>query len=139
MNQVGIAKAAVAVISIFGALLAALLSFYAVFPWTITGPNTAGWHRAALSGSMSVLSIAGFFTLVQFVRGKRWAWWIVLVVAAMVLAFGMLCLWCAFFPSNYFERSETAFLFLAGLMFAAPAAITGMLLNLPQVHGRFVQ
>lgn len=139
MSQVGIARAAVAVISVFGAILAALLSFYAVFPWTVGWPDNAFWQRVVLSASMSVLSAAGIFTLVEFVRGKRWAWWIALVVAAMVLAFGMLCLWCAFFPSNYFERSETAFLVAAGLLFAAPAAITGMLLNLPQVLGRFLQ
>jgi len=136
MSQVGIERAAVAVISLFGALLASLVSFYAVFPWTIGAPNIAVGQRLVLSGAMSALAIAGIFTVMQFVRGKRWAWWTALVVAAMVLAFGVLCLWCAFFPSNYFERSETPFLVLAGLMFAAPAAITGMLLNLPQVRSR---
>jgi amino acid transporter len=137
MSQVGIERAAVAVVSLFGALLAALLSFYAVFPWTSDGPDLAFGRRLALSALMSGLAIAGIFTVVQFVRGKTWAWFSALVTAAMVLAFGMLCLWCAFFPSNYFERSETAFLLRAGLMFAAPAALTGMLLSLPQVQGRF--
>jgi len=136
MSQVGIERAAVAVISLFAAMLAALLSFYALFPWTVGAPDIAVGQRLVLSGSMSVLATAGFFTLVQFIRGRRWAWWIVFIAAAMALAFGMLCLWCAFFPTNYFERSQTAFLLLAGLMFAVPAAITGMLLNLPQVRGR---
>jgi len=137
MSRFDIERAAVGMISLFGAMLAALLSYYAVFPWTIDGPDIAFGRRVAVSALMSGLAIAGIFTVVQFVRGKRWAWWSALVTAAMVLAFGMLCLWCAFFPSNYFERSETAFLWHAGLMFAAPAAISGMLLSLPQVCGRF--
>jgi len=138
MSVSGIQRVSVAAISTFGALLAGLLSFYAVFPWVIGRPSIDLARRFGISLLMSLLAIACIFTVVQFVRGRKWAWWSVQVLAAMILAFGLLCLWCAFFPINDFERSEAAFLLMAGLIFAIPSVITGTLLNVPPVRRRFL-
>ncbi len=125
-------------ISIFGALLAGLLSFYAVFPWMTGRTGFDFARRFAASAAMSLLAVACFFTVVQLIRGKKWAWWSAQVLAAMSLGFGLLCLWYAFFPTNDFERSEAAFLLLAGFVFSIPSIITGTLLNVPPVRRRFL-
>src|SRR5579863_5139711 len=139
MSAVGIQRASVAAISTFGALLAGLLSFYAVFPWMMSWPSLDFARRFGISALMGFLAIACIFTVLQFIRGKKWAWWSAQVLAAMILAFGLLCLWCAFFPTNDFERAEAEFLLMAGVIFAVPSMITGALLNVPQVRRRFLQ
>jgi Kef-type K+ transport system membrane component KefB len=138
MSVLKIQRASVAIISVFGALLAGLLSFYALFPWTIDRAGLDFARRFGISALMSALAIACIFTVVQFVRGRKWAWWSTQVVAAMILAFGLLCLCSAFSPTNDFERSEADFLLMAGIVFAIPSIITGALLNVPPVRRRFL-
>jgi cytochrome bd-type quinol oxidase subunit 2 len=128
--------AALAVISFFLITLAALLEMYAGMAWAHrAGAATSGrWS----TGFLSLLAAACVVTVIEFIRGRAWAWWMTLMLAAMVLAFGLFCLVCAFRPLTPFEHSEFPFLIMAGIVFAVPAAITGALLNLPAVRRRFL-
>jgi hypothetical protein len=127
-----VSKLAIAAISLFVLLLALLLAIYAV----------SFWRSAAApldSLTLTIVAAACIVTVVYLNRGRLWAWWSALVVAAMVLAFGAFCIFCAFYPITIFEQTERSFLLMAGLVFGVPAAITGVLLNIPPVRRGFQQ
>jgi len=106
--------------------------------WTARWAGEAASSRFGTPAILSFCAAACIITLIELIRGRRWAWWSTLTMAAMVLAFGLFCLVCAFRPLTTFEHSEFPFLLSTGMMFAIPAGITGALLNLPPVRRRFL-
>ena len=137
MKNSPILRASLAIISIFVTMLAALLELYAGMAWAHRAAYAAT-QRFGAPGILSLLAAACVITVIELIRGRTWAWWSTLIVAAMVLAFGLFCLVCAFRPITPFEHSEFPFLILTGMVFAVPAAITGVLLNLPAVRRKFL-
>jgi len=127
-----IPKIAIAAISLFGLLLALVFAVYAFGVWAV--PGTASPLDAV---TLTTVAAACVVMVVYLNRRSIWAWWSALLVAAMVLAFGAFCIFCAFYPSTIFEQSERSFLLTAGIVFGAPAAITGVLLNIPPVRRAF--
>ena len=125
-----VSRFAIAAISLFVLLLAMVLGVYAVRVWR-------GTAAPFDSVTLTFVAVACVLTVVYLNRGRLWAWWSALVVAAMVLAFGAFCIFCAVYPTNIFEHAERSFLLLAGLVFGVPAAITGVLLNIPPVRRGF--
>lgn len=127
-----VSKFAVATISLFVLLLALLLGIYAVSAWA--APGTIAPFSSLM---LTLLAAVCLITVVYLNRGSLWAWWSALVVSAMVLAFGAFCIFCAYYPRTIFEQSERSFLLIAGLVFGVPAALVGVLLNIPPVRRGF--
>jgi len=127
-----------ALVSLFLAMLAALLELYAGMAWAAHRAGDPMSQRVGTPAILSFLAATCVITVVELIRGRRWAWWSTLTIAAMVLAFGLFCLVCAFRPVTPFEHSEFPFLLRAGTIFALPAAIIGVLLNLPPVRRRYL-
>jgi hypothetical protein len=130
--------ASIALISLFVVLLATLLEICAAMAWTARWAGEAARSRFGTPAILSLCAAVCVITLIELIRGRRWAWWSTLTMAAMVLAFGVFCLVCAFRPLTAFEHSEFPFLLSTGIMFALPGGITGALLNLPPVRRRFL-
>jgi hypothetical protein len=86
-----------------------------------------------------VLSFAlCLFTTVQFLRGKKWAWFSAAGITAIVLGFAAFCVWSAFYSRDAYVQSEAMFVLLVRLMVGVPAVITGALLSLGGVRHEFL-
>lgn len=137
-----IVKLSVALVSFLGFALAVLLSLYAVMAWMMVWIGnksyTGFYSRLGAPLLLTSLAVGCFLTTIRLTQGKKWAWWGAIAAAALAGGFGLYCMWAAFYSKDDYIKSEVIFVLFCGLAFAIPAAVTAVLLNLPQVRRTFL-
>jgi hypothetical protein len=133
-----IVNTSVALISFFGFALAALLWLYAVMAWIGNRSYTGVYPRFGAPMLLTSLAVGCFLTTIRLIQGRKWAWWGAIAATVLTAGFGLFCMWAAFYSKDTYIRSEAIFVLLCGFMFVIPAAVTAVLLNLPQVRRTFL-
>jgi len=123
------------VVCLLGAILCAVLMFYAGFSWV--DYNVFRFLGLRWNITSSILSLSGLYVIVGLIRGRRWAWWSAFAVALVTISAALFFLNATIHPRDVFEETEMGTGFFVSLVLLVPGVLSAILLVLPAVRKRF--